>query len=444
MMVVVAETPFKRVFVQSFGCRASQADGAGLETAFEQNGLASVRTADQADLVVLNTCTVTATADSDARHAVRKLQRENPAAKIVVTGCYAQRAPEELAAIPGVTWVVGNSHKTLIPDIVLRERNAAEEYHGQIFASDIANTREFLAAPVLDAYSDRSRPTLKVQDGCSNKCSFCIIPSVRGRSRSASLQSVLDQIDELAPRYPEVVLSGINLGRWGRDLETNLRFVDLIREILKQTSVRRLRISSVEPMDWSTDLLELMAGESRLAQHVHIPLQSGSDAVLKRMFRKYRTRHYASRLELAYQLMPDAAIGADVMTGFPGETEAEFAETKRFIEEHPFTYLHVFTYSERPGTTAAAMEQPVPVTLRRERTRILRELSDVKNLEFRRKMLGRTLSAVVLQGTKALSSNFLPIELSASRDCGSLINVKIGEALPNGLREWEPFRVLSN
>jgi threonylcarbamoyladenosine tRNA methylthiotransferase MtaB len=444
MIKRVVETSLKRVFVQSFGCRASQADGAGLETAFEQNGLAAVRSPAEADLVVLNTCTVTATADSDARHTVRRLQRENPSAKILVTGCYAQRAPEELATLPGVTWVVGNSHKTLIPDIVLREQGKAEEYHGQVFASDIANTREFLAAPVVDAYSERSRPTLKVQDGCSNKCSFCIIPSVRGRSRSASLQSVLAQVNDLAARYAEVVLSGINLGRWGRDLPGNLRFVDLIREILKQTTVQRLRISSVEPMDWSNELLQLMAEEPRIAQHIHIPLQSGSDAVLKRMFRKYRTRHYASRLELAHQLMPDAAIGADVMTGFPGESDAEFEETKRFVEEQPFTYLHVFTYSERPGTAAASSNQQVPVALRRERTRLLRELSDRKNLEFRRRMIGRTLPAVTLHDAKALTSNYLPLELLSPRPSNFLIDTKIGALTSNGLREWEPFPVLGN
>ena len=190
---------------------------------------------------------------------------------------------------------------------------------------------------------------------------------------------------DLAIRYCEVVLSGINLGRWGRDLPGGLRFVDLLRAILDETPVRRLRVSSVEPMDWSQDLLELVASEPRIAKHIHLPLQSGSDAVLKRMFRKYRSRHYASRLALAHSLIPDAAIGADVMTGFPGETEGEFAETREFIEQHPFTYLHIFTYSERPGTSAAEQENRVPIPVRHERTRILRDLSDQKNLTFRRR-----------------------------------------------------------
>jgi threonylcarbamoyladenosine tRNA methylthiotransferase MtaB len=438
----VSQSHYKHVFVQSFGCRASQADGAGLETAFEAKGMQPVRSAAEADLVVLNTCTVTASADSDARHAVRKVLDENPSARILVTGCYAQRAPDELASLPGVNWVVGNSHKTQIPDIVLGTDDRTEAYHGQIFASDMAQSRVFLASPILDAYADRSRPTLKVQDGCSNKCSFCIIPSVRGRSRSAPLQNVIDQVRDLSQRYAEIVLSGINLGRWGRDLAGGLRFADLLRALLNDTPVRRLRISSVEPMDWTSDLLELMAAEPRLARHVHIPLQSGSDAVLKRMYRKYRVVHYASRLALARELMPDAGIGADVMTGFPGETEQQFEETRQFIESQPFTYLHVFTYSERPGTAAASETNQVPVAIRRERTRLLRRLSEQKNLDFRRSMIGRSLSAVTLGGGKAITSNYLQLHLQQPRPANQIADIAIGGITVAGLQEVELFRVL--
>jgi threonylcarbamoyladenosine tRNA methylthiotransferase MtaB len=289
---------------------------------------------------------------------------------------------------------------------------------------------------VRDADEDRTRPNPKVQDGCGNRCAFCIIPSVRGRSRSAGLETVLEQVRDLAERYCEVVLSGINLGRWGRDLPGNLRFVDLVSTIFRETTLRRLRISSVEPMDWSDALLELIANEPRFAKHVHLPLQSGCDAVLKRMFRKYRTRHYANRLEIARRLMPDAAIGADVMTGFPGETEAEFAESVRFIEQQPLTYLHVFTYSERPGTLAAEQGQPVPIEVRRERTRILRQLSDRKNLEFRRRMIGKTLSAVTLdQGGVALTSNFLKVQMAQPREPNQILDLEIGGICEAGLRE---------
>lgn len=430
----------KRVFVQSFGCRASQADGAGIEASLEDRGFIPVTDSGSADLVVVNTCTVTHGADVDARRVIRGLHRDHPDADILVTGCYAQRAPQELANLPGVRWVVGNSHKSRIAAIV---DPAIEEYHGQVLVSDISTQRAFDAAPVRDVREDRTRPNLKVQDGCSNRCSFCIIPSVRGRSRSASLESVIAQVNDLASRYCEIVLSGINLGRWGRDLTRNLRFIDLLRAILRETNIQRLRISSVEPMDWSEELLQLIAGEPRIARHVHLPLQSGSDRVLKRMYRKYRTRHYATRVELARRLMPEAAIGADVMTGFPGETEAEFAETVRFVEEQPFTYLHVFTYSERPGTLAAERGVPVPISVRHQRTRILREISERKNLKFRRQMIGRVLPAVTLeQRGMALTSNFLKVLMTQEREPNRMVELTIGAATESGLREREILPVI--
>jgi threonylcarbamoyladenosine tRNA methylthiotransferase MtaB len=428
----------KRVFVESFGCRASQADGAAIEASLADQGYLPVRDAASADLIVLNTCTVTHGADVDARRYIRGAHRDHPSSDILVTGCYAQRAPKEIAALPGVRWVVGNSHKTAIAEIVARP-----DYHGQIVIGEISAQQQFLAAPVRDIRNDRTRPNLKVQDGCSNRCSFCIIPSVRGRSRSAPLESVLEQVRDLAARYCEVVLSGINLGRWGRDLPGGMRFVDLLRAVLRETPVRRLRISSVEPMDWSQDLFELVSASPRIAPHVHLPLQSGSDAVLKRMFRKYRVRHYASRLTLARSLMPNAAIGADVMTGFPGETEAEFAETHDFIESQPFTYLHVFTYSERPGTQAAEQGRAVPIPVRQERTRILRDLSDRKNLAFRRRMLGQSLSAVTLaQRGLALTANFLKVEMAAPREPNQIVDLQIGAVTPTALREHSPFTLL--
>ncbi len=430
----------KRAFVQSFGCRASQADGAAIEASLENEGFAAVREAGVADLIVLNTCTVTHSADVDTRRILRGLERDHPRAQILVTGCYAQRAPEELTQFKNVRWVVGNSHKTQIAALVTQ---ANEQYHSQIFSGDIAKESAFEATPVRGIRADRTRPNLKVQDGCSNRCSFCIIPSVRGRSRSATLASVVEQVRNLAQNYCEIVLSGINLGRWGRDLPGAMRLLHLLRTLLSETAVRRLRISSVEPMDWSAELLELIAGEERIAKHVHLPLQSGSDAVLKRMYRKYRTRHYATRLALAHSLMPDAAIGADVMTGFPGETEEEFNETARFIQEQPFTYLHVFTYSERPGTLAAEQSGAVPMHVRHERTRALRELSAQKDLAFRRCMVGKSLSAVTLERRgSALTTNFLKVDLARNREPNQMLDLEIGGLTETGLRERTLLTVL--
>ena len=429
----------QRFLVKTFGCRASQADGAALETALSARGLASTEHASAADLVVLNTCTVTAAADDEVRQVVRRIHRESPSARIVVTGCYAQRAPEELSSLPGVWLVAGNSHKLQIPDLVAD----ALPYHGQIHVGDIFASRDFAVTAVDDALGDRTRPNLKIQDGCNNRCSFCIIPFVRGRSRSAPAEEAIEQVRRLAAKYREIVLSGINLGRWGRDLAGGMRLADLVRRMLDETPVERLRLSSVEPMDWSDDLLELMAGSPRVAKHVHAPLQSGSDRVLRRMHRKYRPKHYADRIWKARSWMPDCAIGADVMTGFPGETDEEFDESWAFIESLPFTYLHVFTYSERPGTPAAESADQVPKEVRKRHTHILRELGGRKNLEFRQSMTGRVLSAVSIEdGSTALSENYLKIALATKREPNQIINVSIGGLTTDGLSETGRLSVL--
>jgi len=429
----------RKYFVQNFGCRAAQADGAALESLLAGKGLAAADARSRADLVVLNTCTVTAAADDDVRQAIRRVHRENPAARILVTGCYAQRAPEDLAAMPGVEWVVGNSHKTQIAELV-----TAAPYHGNIHVGDIFAQHNFLSAPVEDAAGDRTRPNLKIQDGCNNRCSFCIIPFVRGRSRSAPAVEVIAQVRSLATRYREVVLSGINLGRWGRESGSTMRLADLIKRLLAETGIARLRLSSVEPMDWSADLLELMSSEPRIAPHVHAPLQSGCDRTLRRMHRKYRPRHYADRIEKARALMPDAAIGADVMVGFPAETDAEFEESRRFIEQMPFTYLHVFTYSERPGTPAAEAADSVPMVVRRERNRILRDLSAAKNRAFRQRMVGKTLSAVTLhEPLTALTENYLKVNLSRLRAPNEIVSLEIGPVTPEGLNEVSPLQLVA-
>jgi threonylcarbamoyladenosine tRNA methylthiotransferase MtaB len=432
-----------RFQIRNFGCRATQADGAALAGQLVRLGYQEADSTSDAELVVLNTCTVTSHADEDARQAVRRVHRENPSARILVTGCYAQRSPEELAALPGVRWVVGNSHKVAIPDIV-REARAEIEFHGEIRVGDISAHREFLSAPVHDA-GDRTRPNLKIQDGCNNPCTFCVIPSVRGPSRSAPADDVVAQVQALSSRYREVVLSGINLGRWGRDpgKSEGVRLAGLLHRLIVETDIERIRLSSVEPMDWSDELLEVMAESTRVAPHVHIPLQSGCDSVLKRMKRRYRARHYADRVEKARSLMPDAAIGADVMTGFPGETDSEFEENRAFVAAMPFTYLHVFTYSERPGTPAAASADQVPVPIRKERNRILRELAAERNLQFRRRFVGRRLTVVTLEdGAPALSENYLKVELATPRHANRIVNLEIGELTADGLRERNLLRVL--
>jgi len=431
-------------YVHNFGCRATQADGAALECDLLGRGLSRAPSAREAEVVVLNTCTVTAEADRDVRAAIRRVHRENPACRILVTGCYAQRAPQELQGMPGVAWVVGNSHKHRIGEIVHNdchpERAAfasegpllpaealASTYIGDIFAHT-----ELLAAPVFDGLGyDKTRPNLKVQDGCDNRCSFCIIPFVRGQSRSLRRDAVLREMDALvAAGFREVVISGINLGRWGRDLEPAQRFEDLVRAILERTAVERLRLSSIEPMDWTDELIELVAGSPRIARHAHVPLQTGSDRVLRRMYRKYRPWHYEERIRKIRAAMPTAAIGADVMAGFPGETDAEFEANRQFIASLPFTYLHVFTYSARPGTPAADMQDQLPVEIKRERNRILRELAAEKKQEFMRSLVGQTVSTITLSvvedgRTETLTDNYQKLWLEGAHPANQILSARV-------------------
>jgi threonylcarbamoyladenosine tRNA methylthiotransferase MtaB len=455
-------------YIENFGCRATQADGAALERQFLDRGLPRAVAASDAEIVVLNTCTVTESADKDARASIRRLQRINPDCKILVTGCYAQRAPGEIAALPGVTWVVGNSHKHQAAEIAIGRTiqragfvsleqlagslataglSVEQPQGAHVVVGDIFAHTELLAAPVFEAANERTRPNLKVQDGCDNRCSFCVIPYVRGQSRSLPLQRVIDEVRTLVEAgYREVVISGINLGRWGRDLEdssqfsvassqskpkTSIRRLEtLIFAILDKTSLEKLRISSVEPMDWSDELIGLVASSPRIAKHAHVPMQSGSDAVLRRMHRKYRPWHYREKILKIRAAMPTAAIGADVMVGFPGETDAEFEETRRLIEGLPFTYLHVFTYSARPGTPAAEHVNQIPVHVARERNRVLRDLASTKKREFMRKLVGTEVEAITLQRdngdfTEALTENYLKVRIPGNYEANRWMSVEV-------------------
>jgi len=496
---VVYNTPVPRFHVENFGCRATQADGAAIERQLLERGFQRAFQGSEADVVVLNTCTVTAAADHDARAAIRRIHRERPGCKILVTGCYAQRAPQEIAAIPGVEWVVGNSHKhevagivahgcgtepsSLVPVTALTdasERAGAGASDRSVTSSDIivgdifAHT-ELLAAPMFEANigSEKTRPNLKVQDGCDNRCSFCVIPYVRGQSRSLPLGQVLSEVDALVEvGYREVVLSGINLGRWGRDFDfttkarshkedsyqngqrptttdqrpssdQRLTFETLIRTILDRTGIEQIRLSSVEPMDWSNELITMVAASPRIAKHAHVPLQSGSDRILRKMHRKYRPWHYAEKITKIRAAMPTAAIGADVMVGFPGETDADFEETRSFIASLPFTYLHVFTFSARPGTPAALMKNKVPGPVARERNRILRELAAEKNRAFRESFVGQTIEAITLsQGgedecgryTEALTDNYLKLHIAGEHEANRWTMVRVESLTADGLR----------
>jgi threonylcarbamoyladenosine tRNA methylthiotransferase MtaB len=466
-------------FIEQFGCRATQADGAALERQLLDRGCTSACNAADADVIVVNTCTVTASADAQARDAIRKFHAANPAARVIVTGCYAQRAPEELAALPGVSWVVGNSHKPQIPQLIdslsttastltesatdffpiaalhpdsivpfhsfsgaqlypERSRENIVPHLGNILTGNIFDQAALYGSPVLGGEGHHTRPTLKIQDGCDSRCSYCVIPFVRGKSRSLPPETVLHEVRRLAESgFREIVLSGINLGTYGRDLSPRAEFEELLRRILAETAVERLRISSIEPLDVTQDLVNLFASSDRIAHHFHMPLQSASDRILAAMHRWYRAEHYARRVELIHERLPHAAIGADVITGFPGESETDHAATLTFVESLPFTYLHVFSFSKRPGTKAAALSNELPGATLKRRARELRALSAKKSAAFRHSQIGGTLSVLSLRRedhsdvgtTPALSSNYLKVLLGGIHPPNNWFEVLIsGEA----------------
>jgi len=429
-------------YIEQFGCRATQADAAAIERQLLDRGCTPAADAASAEVVVVNTCTVTAAADAQARDAIRKIHASNPAARIVATGCYAQRAPKDLSALPGVSSVVGNSHKMRIADLIVPRASdfvaastlaSSAPSPNPILVDDIFAHSHFLSAPVLGGEANHTRPTLKIQDGCDLRCSYCVIPFVRGKSRSMPPDQVVAEIRQLCVSgFREIVLSGINLGTWGRDLSPSADLLDLLRRIIDETPIERLRLSSIEPQDVTQDLVDLFASTDRLADHFHMPLQSGCDRILAAMHRWYRTAHYARRVERIRERLPDAAIGADVIAGFPGETEADHAETLAFIERLPFTYLHVFSYSVRPGTKAAALPHHLPGHIVKRRARELRSLGETKATAFRQSQVGRTLRVLTLRRdpdaphvTPALSTNYARVQLAGAHAANAFHDVKI-------------------
>jgi threonylcarbamoyladenosine tRNA methylthiotransferase MtaB len=468
--------------LEDFGCRATQADAAALERELRARGMAS-GPAERASLIVVHTCTVTADADRAARKAIRALHRANPGARIIVTGCYAQRAPEELAAIEGVAHVVGNAYQAQIPALASRlhlpvvagagldstptglfpaeslaATSASRETTASILWSDLHGRRAAWPAPEesaglaaeADAQAeyhaqfggDRTRPILKIQDGCNNRCAFCVIPRVRGASRSMAPARVIAEVSRLcAAGAREMVLSGINLGSYGRDLAPRASLLDVLRRILDETPLERLRLSSVEPQDVTQDLVDSVAANSspeggRMARHFHVPLQSGSDRILAAMRRWYRAEHYARRIELIRERIPGAAIGADVIVGFPGETEEDFAATRALVERLPFTYLHVFAFSSRPGTSAHDAirrgARPVAHGVIKRRSGELRGIAAEKAGAFRRAQSGTTLRVLSLDGgeegwTPAVSDNHLSLRLAGRLPRNLFVRVRLSD-----------------
>ncbi|BCA79667.1 tRNA (N(6)-L-threonylcarbamoyladenosine(37)-C(2))-methylthiotransferase MtaB [Desulfuromonas sp. AOP6] len=405
-----------RVSLTTLGCKTNQFESAAMEEYLRQTGYQVVPFEDGADLVIVNTCTVTSATDAQSRNLVRRARRLNPRCRVVVTGCYAQVDPEALLAIPGVSLVLGNEEKKDFLQWI------EKSHAGQ--AVQVSPIREKTEASVLSTtvFAERSRAFVQIQNGCDAFCSYCIIPYARGRSRSVVPDEVVTQVAGLVEAgYPEIVLTGIHIGGYGNDLVPRQTLTDLVRRLESSTFVHRLRLGSLEPTEISDELIELMAGSSVICPHFHIPLQAGDDQVLQRMNRHYDAAFFRELVQRIHKRLPQAAIGLDVIAGFPGETEEEFANTLALVESLPVSHLHVFPYSRRPGTPAASMAAQVPSAMAKERAARLRALGEEKTRAFARRFVGQTMEIVVEGGgqngwRKGLTTNYLHVQFRQGDD----------------------------
>ncbi|MEO6188385.1 MAG: tRNA (N(6)-L-threonylcarbamoyladenosine(37)-C(2))-methylthiotransferase MtaB [Ginsengibacter sp.] len=378
----------KSVALHSLGCKLNYSETSSIERLLEQDGFVKKDITDVADVYVINTCSVTENADKECRQLVRRIQRKAPAAMVVITGCYAQLKPKEIAEIAGVDLVLGAAEKF---NIVSHLKEISKGDTAKICSCEIEDIQGFNSSFSLNT---RTRSFLKVQDGCDYNCSFCTIPMARGKSRSNSIKNVLDEIKQVAAQdVKEIVFTGINLGDFGRNsdgIKTAENLFQLLKAVEENEGVDRYRISSIEPNLLSDEIIQLVSQSKRIMPHFHIPLQSGSNKVLGLMRRRYKKELYAEKTRSIKNLMPHCCIGVDVITGFPGEGNEEFDETMEFLKNADVSYFHVFTYSERANTFAADLKPIVPISARHERTKTLRSLSYKKMMDFTKQHIGET------------------------------------------------------
>jgi threonylcarbamoyladenosine tRNA methylthiotransferase MtaB len=426
----------KSVAVATLGCKVNQCESASFQSCFTEQGFTLSHIDKPADIYVINTCAVTAKAAAQSRQLIRRVQRTNPRAKIVVTGCYAQIAPQKIREITtGSAVIVGNANKHQIVDAAMADcrplRDALQDQAHEYF-NEIADLKELCSLP-LKRFPGRTRAFLKVQDGCNNFCSYCIVPYARGRSRSLMPEKVFEQalLFEKAG-YREIVLTGIHLGYYGLDLRPPASLLELMRKLIAATPGVRYRLSSLEPTEISGELLDLMKNVDNFMPHLHIPLQSGADAILKKMNRCYSADQFTEKVHLCREIMPTAAIGTDILVGFPGETEEYFQHTLELVSKLPLTYLHVFPYSRRTGTPAASMESQVPAKTREERVAVLRKLDHKKRTAFYESRIG-SIHPVLLETEKAAdglargyTDNYIPVHFQAGPgDVNRVVSVKL-------------------
>ncbi|MGW8160842.1 MAG: tRNA (N(6)-L-threonylcarbamoyladenosine(37)-C(2))-methylthiotransferase MtaB [Desulfobulbales bacterium] len=417
----LAKTNPKKVAVVSLGCKVNQYETASFQSCFAAQGFIVSPFDEPADIYVINTCAVTAKAAAQSRQLIRRTQRTNPQAKIVVTGCYAQIAPQTIREItPLPITIVGNGNKHQVIDAVLSTENQPlQQKPAEKYFTDIGVHKELRHLPV-NRFPDRTRAFLKVQDGCNNFCSYCIVPYARGRSRSLAPDTALRQALLFAEEgHKEIVLTGIHLGHYGQDLPEDNTLLDMMQKLAAATPTIRYRLSSLEPTEINRELLELMGNTANVMPHLHIPLQSGSDSILKKMRRNYTAGEFRDKVHCCKNLLPTAAIGVDVLVGFPGETEEDFHQTLELIKELPVSYLHVFPFSKRPGTPAARMAGQIKKEIKEERVAALRKLDHKKRTAFYESMIG-TVHHVLVETkktdtglAKGFTDNYIPVHFQA-------------------------------
>jgi threonylcarbamoyladenosine tRNA methylthiotransferase MtaB len=426
-----------RVAITTLGCKVNQYESAAFASAFQEKGAELVSLSGPADICVVNTCAVTAKGGAQSRQMIRRALRANPEARMVVTGCYAQIAAGlivELSERP--ICIVGNGYKDLLVEIALSEKICDLE----MYMGDIGRKREICHLPVR-RFAGRTRAFLRVQDGCNRFCTYCIVPYSRGRSRSLPLEKALVQAAVFAREgYREAVITGIHVGHYGQDFTPPLSFTDLLKHLAEQENSLRYRISSLEPMEITPEILGLLAGPGKFVPHLHIPLQSGDNAILRKMNRPYTREVFAEIVQECRSRLPEAAIGIDVLVGFPGEDERAFGQTLELLERLPVTYLHVFPYSKRPGTVAAGLPDQVPGLVKEKRVAVLRELDSRKRMAFYAGQLGRVREAL-LEGRrtrtnlyKGFTDNYVPVFCRASESTvNQVLPVRLVELTAGGV-----------
>ncbi len=418
----------KNVFITTLGCKVNQFESASFKAGFQDAGLRIVGKDEPADIVIINSCTVTGSASAQSRQTIRKMARNNPEAKIIVTGCYAEIAADELAnekELVGRDYtLIGNAKKNILVNTALEDSDATTK----IILGSIKEAKEICELPVRQ-FGERSRAYLRIQDGCESFCSYCIVPYTRGPSRSLTPQKVIEQAKVFEKEdHKEIVLTGIHIGYYGRDLEGENSIVTLVDQLSLATPTLQYRISSLEPIEITDELLQLMVDRPNIQPHLHIPLQSGHDEVLKRMNRRYNTATFKDIVNKCKMYLPDAAIGIDILAGFPGETDQQFEQSLNFMQDLDFTYLHVFPYSIRPGTPAATFPDQVEKHIKEQRVAKLRELSDYKRDTFYTNQLDQTVT-VLVEGKrdeagllKGFSDNYVAVRFEGD---DTLINGRV-------------------